>query len=776
MKKTRKKQFVKKYKKQKLKQLYLASGVTLLTTLGTVGFSVHADTIGANNVQTEKTANVTAAATNVNTTSNVHALRSNDSIVHSGEKAPQQTAATSSVSSQATSVSITSASSESHATSTTAVPSQEAISTPTSRATTPAASVSSSSITTTNLTVNQASQSSTTNNIVTTSKTTVKEMVAPKVLATTNQAVVTPKTDYGYHGDIKNDVSASTGAKAHDATNVAGVANNSNVTPSVTNASWTVQNFVNQIGSAAMQVSQEYGVYASLMMAQAGLESAWGQSTLATSAHNLFGVKYNGIGEYVLMPTLEYYGGAYHRVNAKFQKYSSYYDSLVRYAQMINNNFPNSSKRAGSYQAAAQNLRYGVYGTYATDPAYANKLISVINTYSFYRFDQPVSQEKYENGHWYLYRNGQKQTGFQHINNGNKVVYYNGAGQMQYGQQNINGHWYYFDEASGAMQTGVKYIASQTKNVYYNSQGQMQYGEQYINGSWYLFDSASGAMKYGWQKLAKGNRTVFYDNTGKMIHGQAKINGYWYYFDDADGHELTSQFKWIGYQNKTVYYNDQGQMQYGRQVINDKVYYFDKASGQLRANVFYYNPTTRGIQYYDGQGQITYGQAKINDYWYLFDRVGNMQTGFQYIPEQHKTVYYANNGQMQYGQQQINGKWYLFDKWSGAMQTGFQYIPEQYKTVYYASNGQMQYGWQKIGKDYYYFDEASGKMQTGQKKLGNVWYNFDLKTGKMSTGFTYLSDQNKTVYYDKNGHMLYGWQVINGKKYYFDPYSGALKQ
>uniref|UniRef100_UPI003A599CD4 N-acetylmuramoyl-L-alanine amidase family protein n=1 Tax=Ligilactobacillus agilis TaxID=1601 RepID=UPI003A599CD4 len=126
--------------------------------------------------------------------------------------------------------------------------------------------------------------------------------------------------------------------------------------------------------------------------------------------------------------------------------------------------------------------------------------------------------------------------------------------------------------------------------------------------------------------------------------------------------------------------------------------------------------------------------------------------------------------------QQINGKWYLFDKWSGAMQTGFQYIPEQYKTVYYASNGQMQYGWQKIGKDCYYFDEASGKMQTGQKKLGNVWYNFDLKTGKMSTGFTYLSDQNKTVYYDKNGHMLYGWQVINGKKYYFDPYSGALKQ
>ncbi|MBM6764233.1 N-acetylmuramoyl-L-alanine amidase [Ligilactobacillus agilis] len=145
------------------------------------------------------------------------------------------------------------------------------------------------------------------------------------------------------------------------------------------------------------------------------------------------------------------------------------------------------------------------------------------------------------------------------------------------------------------------------------------------------------------------------------------------------------------------------------------------------------------------------------------------------MPEQNKTVYYASNGQMQYGQQQINGHWYLFDKWSGAMQTGFQNIPEQNKTVYYASNGQMQYGWQKIGEDYYYFDLASGEMMRGQKKLGNVWYNFNLKTGKMSTGFTYLEDQKKTVYYDKNGHMQYGQQQIQGKWYLFDKASGEMK-
>ena len=88
---------------------------------------------------------------------------------------------------------------------------------------------------------------------------------------------------------------------------------------------------------------------------------------------------------------------------------------------------------------------------------------------------------------------------------------------MQYGQKFINGHWYYFDEVTGAMLTGFKYIPSQKKNVYYNSQGQMLYGSQKINGNWYLFDSFDGAMKYGWQKLDNGKRTVFYDDNGKMV-------------------------------------------------------------------------------------------------------------------------------------------------------------------------------------------------------------------------------------------------------------------
>ena len=46
----------------------------------------------------------------------------------------------------------------------------------------------------------------------------------------------------------------------------------------------------------------------------------------------------------------------------------------------------------------------------------------------------------------------------------------------------------------------------------------------------------------------------------------------------------------------------------------------------------------------------------------------------------------------------------------------------------------------------------------------------------MLTGFQNLTryGQNKTVYYDKNGQMLYGQQAINGHWYLFNKYNGAM--
>ena len=51
-------------------------------------------------------------------------------------------------------------------------------------------------------------------------------------------------------------------------------------------------------------------------------------------------------------------------------------------------------------------------------------------------------------------------------------------------------------------------------------------------------------------------------------------------------------------------------------------------------------------------------------------------------------------------------------------------------------------------------------MTVGQKNIGGHWYLFSKYNGAMLTGFQNLADygQNKIIYYDKNGQMLYGQQ------------------
>ncbi|GKS82271.1 muramidase [Ligilactobacillus pabuli] len=153
----------------------------------------------------------------------------------------------------------------------------------------------------------------------------------------------------------------------------------------------SAEGFIAQIAQSAMQVAQQRGLYASMMIAQAGLESGWGGSLLSTQANNLFGVKWSGSGQYVEMPTNEYYGGQTHRVMAKFQRYSSYAESLNRYADLIQGHFPKSTLSAATVEQATVNLAHGVYGTYATDPGYAASLQRVINVYGLKQYDSKTS-------------------------------------------------------------------------------------------------------------------------------------------------------------------------------------------------------------------------------------------------------------------------------------------------------------------------------------------------------------------------------------------------
>ncbi|MEY8736166.1 KxYKxGKxW signal peptide domain-containing protein [Lactobacillus sp. AN1001] len=364
-------------------------------------------------------------------------------------------------------------------------------------------------------------------------------------------------------------------------------------------------------------------------------------------------------------------------------------------------------------------------------------------------FSEPTNYvEKKQDGSWYLYdtKTNTPYTGFQKLKD-ERIVYYNNNGQMQHGwqwidnatryfdtfngnmaigQQKINDHWYLFNE-KGEMQRGFQNIPKQNKTVYYNKDGWMLYGWQWVDNATRYFDKFDG----------------------KMTVGQKNINGHWYLFNEKGA--MQRGFQYLPKQDKTVYYNKDGWMLYGWQWVDNATHYFDTFDGKMAV-----------------------GQKNINGHWYLFNEKGAMQRGFQYLPEQNKTVYYNQDGWMLHGQQRINGYWYNFDTFNGAMKTGFVKIPEQNKTVYYNSKGQMQYGWQWVDNATRYFDTFDGKMAVGQKNINGHWYLFNEK-GAMQRGFQYIPAQNKTVYYNQDGWMLYGVQQIDQNKYYFDLTTGAMK-
>ncbi len=109
-------------------------------------------------------------------------------------------------------------------------------------------------------------------------------------------------------------------------------------------------------------------------------------------------------------------------------------------------------------------------------------------------------------------------------------------GNLIHGEQEIDGKWYFFDQASGEMAMGFTTLPY-GKRVYYAEDGSMRYGEQEIDGKWYFFDQASGEMATGFTTLPYGKR-VYYAEDGSMRYGEQEIDGKWYFFDQASGEQI----------------------------------------------------------------------------------------------------------------------------------------------------------------------------------------------------------------------------------------------
>lgn len=143
-----------------------------------------------------------------------------------------------------------------------------------------------------------------------------------------------------------------------------------------------MRNFVQQFTAPARAASAVSGVPAELILAQAALETGWGRQEIPTgnggNSHNLFGIKANGTwkGATVDALTTEFVNGQVQETVESFRAYPSYHAAFVDYARLISNNPRYAGVVSASTPAqAAQALQRGGY---ATDPDYAEKLISIM--------------------------------------------------------------------------------------------------------------------------------------------------------------------------------------------------------------------------------------------------------------------------------------------------------------------------------------------------------------------------------------------------------------
>jgi flagellum-specific peptidoglycan hydrolase FlgJ len=148
------------------------------------------------------------------------------------------------------------------------------------------------------------------------------------------------------------------------------------------------QAFISLVAPGTVAAQQRYGVPASVTIAQAIEESAWGQSSLAARYHNLFGIKGIGPAGSVALPTQEYENGSWVTTDAQFAVYHNDAESIADHAELLATS--GYYARAMADRAHPDAFANDLTGVYATDPGYGANLIALMKLYNLYQYDTPA--------------------------------------------------------------------------------------------------------------------------------------------------------------------------------------------------------------------------------------------------------------------------------------------------------------------------------------------------------------------------------------------------
>ncbi len=425
-----------------------------------------------------------------------------------------------------------------------------------------------------------------------------------------------------------------------------------------------------------------------------------------------------------------------------------------------------------------------------------------------YAYGQEIASES-KGGYWYemegetyyFTKNTKLATGWQTIDG--KRYYFDSQGSMYTGTWKIGSSYYHFcteQGLEGVLGTG---LFEDGGNTYYaNGSGVLQRGWQKIDGEWRFFHHETGAEEEGkiqtnyWAVVSQGEgaepKIFYFLNGAKLATGWQTIEGRRYYFD-GNGILKTGFFQ-VG---KNTYYGKKaesleeteileshpGEVLAGEQNIDGGVYYFGSSyemyTGWQRIdNVWRYFSMEETSPARGKEKQTSGPEIEETWYWYTAD-------GGRYC--------FRNNASLLKGWQTINGERYYLDPATGAAVTGTEDKAATLKIgnyVYcfdekgvmqkdtlvegygYNAKGYRVSGWQKLNGRWHYFDTSDAKnpdtwkeVQQAESGRGADWITLDFGGER----------GRETYYFRNNSSLVKNWQNIDGRRYYFDPKTGALQ-
>jgi len=153
------------------------------------------------------------------------------------------------------------------------------------------------------------------------------------------------------------------------------------------------QTFISQIAAYVIKYAAQYGIKVhSPIIAQAILESGWGQSSLAAKYHNYFGLKCGSAwtGKSVNMATSEEYTpGVHTNIRDNFRVFDSMEDGVKGYFDFINYSRYANLKGVTDPQTYVENIKADGYATSST---YVTNLMRVIRDNNLTQYDGAAQQ------------------------------------------------------------------------------------------------------------------------------------------------------------------------------------------------------------------------------------------------------------------------------------------------------------------------------------------------------------------------------------------------